>query len=129
MRQKSIEIKGLEHSAPIPLACRVGPILATSGVGGKDPATGKLPADAQGQAMHCFDNLKRILAEGGCDLGDVVKITCFVTDEAHRDAINKYWNECFPDPHRRPARHTLTAPLRGGMLIQLEALAVAKEAG
>lgn len=127
MRQKSIEIKGLEHNAPIPLACRVGPILATSGVGGKDPATGKLPADAEGQAFHCFDNLKKILAEGSCDLGDVVKITCFVTDDAHRNAINKYWNECYPDAHQRPARHTLVAPLRGGMLIQLEALAVAKE--
>lgn len=126
MRQKSIEVEGLAHNAPIPAACRVGPILATSGVGGRDPATGKIPPEPERQAFHCFDNLKRILAEGGMDLGDVVKLTVFVTDEAHREAVNKYWNECYPDPHKRPARHTLVSPLRGGMLMQLEALAVAK---
>jgi len=127
MRQKSIEVKGLEHNAPIPMACRIGPILASSGIGGKDPATGKLPAEPDRQAFHCFDNLKRVLAAGGLDLGDVVKLTVFVVDESHRDAINKYWNECYPDPHRRPARHTLVAPLRGGQLMQLEALAVSKD--
>ena len=128
MRQQSIEVKGLEHSAPIPAACRVGPILATSGIGGRDPATGKMPPDAATQAFHCFDNLKRILAAGGLGLGDVVKLTVFVTDESHRDAVNQHWKECYPDPHRRPARHTHVAPLRGGMLVQLEALAVAQEA-
>ena len=127
MRQKSIEVKGLEHNAPIPLGCRIGPILATSGIGGKDPASGKLPPEPERQAFHCFDNLKRILAAGGLDLGDVVKLTVFVVDEAHRDVINKFWNECYPDARQRPARHTLVAPLRGGQLMQLEALAVSKD--
>lgn len=127
MRQKSIEIQGIEHAAPIPMACRVGPLLATSGISGKDPATGQMPKDADGQAFYAFENLKRVLAAAGMDLGDVAKITVFVTDDANRNAINKYWNECYPDPHQRPARHTLVMPLRGGMLLQLEALAIAKE--
>ncbi len=128
MRQESIEIPGLAHSVPIPLACRVGPILATSGVGGRNPETGKLATEANEQARQCFENLKTVLAEGGCDLGDVVKITVYLADETHREAIAKPWLECFPDPHRRPARHSLVMPLRGGMLVQLEALAVAKDA-
>lgn len=128
MRQKSIEVKGLEHAAPIPAACRVGPILATSGIGGRDPASGKIPADVDRQAYHCFENLKSLLAAGGMGLGDVVKITVFVTDDAHREAVNKYWLQCYPDAHRRPARHSHVAPLRGGLLVQIEALAVAKEA-
>jgi 2-iminobutanoate/2-iminopropanoate deaminase len=128
MRQKSIDIEGLSHRVPIPLGCRVGPILATSGIGGRDPATGKLSTDPDGQAFQAFENLKRVLAAGGLDLGDVVKITVFVTDDGFRDAINKYWLQCYPDPACRPARHTLVMPLRGGMLLQLDALAVAKEA-
>ena len=41
MRQKSIEVEGLSHhGAPIPTACRVGPILVTSRLMGKDPDTG-----------------------------------------------------------------------------------------
>ena len=127
MRQRSIEIEGLQHSVPIPLGCRVGPILATSGVGGRDPKTGKLSGDAGEQARQCFENLKSVLAAGGCDLGDVVKLTVYLADEAHREAIAKPWLECFPDPHQRPARHSLVVPLRGGMLVQLEALAVAKD--
>jgi 2-iminobutanoate/2-iminopropanoate deaminase len=128
MRQQSIEVEGLAHSVPIPLACRVGPILATSGIGGKDAETGKLPPEAGAQARHCFENLKAVLAKGGCDIGDVVKLTVYIADEAHREAIAKPWLECFPDPHKRPARHALVMPLRGGALIQLEALAVAKDA-
>ncbi len=128
MRQKSIDIPGLEHNAPIPCASRVGPILATSGIGGKDAATKKLPPDIDSQARNCFQNLKAILAAGGCDLGDVVKITVFLTDDANREHVNKYWNECYPDPRKRPARHSHVANLRGGMLVQLEALAVAKDA-
>ena len=128
MRQKSVEIEGLNHAVPIPLACRVGPILATSGIGGKDRKTGKMPESADEQARNCFDNLKSVLAEGGCDMGDVVKMTVYIGDEKHREAIAKPWLEHFPDPHRRPARHALVVPLRGGALIQLECLAVAKDA-
>ena len=129
MRQISIEVPGLSHaSAPIPMACRVGPVLATSGIGGRNAATGEMPADANAQAANCFDNLKAILAEGGMSLGDVVKVTIYVADEAHRAAVNAPWLEHFADPHRRPARHALVMALRGGMLVQIEALAVAGEA-
>ena len=124
-RQKSIEVEGLGHGAPIPMACRVGPVLMTSGVGGKDRKTGKTPEDADGQARNAFDNLKAVLAAGGLGLGDVAKITVYVVDDKYRTEINKYWEECYPDPHKRPARHTLVMPLRG-VLLQLEAFAVAK---
>lgn len=129
MRQRSIEVAGLSHAGtPIPAACRVGPILATSGVGGKDPATDTLPSGADAQALNCFENLRRVLEAGGMEMGDVVKLTVFLADEAHRPAVNKPWLHYYPDPHHRPARHALVMPLRAGLLIQLEALAVAKDA-
>ena len=124
-RQQSIDIEGIAHGAPIPVASRVGNVIATSAISGRDPKTGKLAADADGQARLAFENLKTILAKGGMGLGDVVKITCFVTDDGFREAINKYWSECYPDEHKRPARHTLVLPLRGGVLLQIDALAVA----
>ncbi len=128
MRQLSIEVEGLAHNAPIPLGCRIGAIFASSGIPGRDPATGRIPPEVERQAFHCFDNMKRVLAAAGLDAGDVVKMTVFMTDEAHRDAINIHWNQLYPDPHRRPARHALVMPLRGGMQVQIEVLAVAKEA-
>ena len=125
LRQQSIEIENIGHSAPIPCASRVGPVLATSAVSGRDQKTGKLAPDADGQARLSFENLKALLAKGGMSMGDVVKVDCFVTDDSFREAINKYWIEIYPDPHKRPARHTVVLPLRGGVLMQLSAIAVA----
>ena len=128
MRQRSIEVKGLSHgAAPIPMACRVGPILETAGIMGKNPDTGEMPQDAEQQAYLCFANLERVLKAAGMDMGDVVKISIVVVDDTYRSAINKPWNQFFPDPGRRPARRATVAPLRGGRLVQLEATAVAKE--
>jgi len=90
MRQKSIEVKGLSHhGAPIPTACRVGPILVTSRLMGKDPETGIMPTDPESQAVLCFENLKRVLAAGGMDLGDVVKLTVYLVSDSYRTAVNK----------------------------------------
>ena len=124
MSQTSIEVHGLSHGAPIPMGCRIGPVLATSGIGGKNAETGEMPADAAAQAVNCFENLKKILAAGGLGLGDVVKVTVYLSDEVHRAAVNAPWLQHYPDPARRPARHALVMPLRGGMLVQIEALAV-----
>ena len=81
--------------------------------------------DQDGQARLSFDNLKALLAKGGMSMGDVVKLDCFVQDDSYREAINKYWVENYPDPHKRPARHTLVRPWRGGVRMQLSAIAVA----
>jgi len=126
MRQTSIEIEGLHHDAPIPVASRIGPILATSAISGEDRHGGGLPPDADGQARNAFDNLGAILAASGLDFGDVVRLTVYLADEAHRHAINTYWLQHFPDPAHRPARHSMVAPIRRGRLLQIEALAVAK---
>jgi 2-iminobutanoate/2-iminopropanoate deaminase len=129
VRQKSLEVRGLSHvSAPIPLACRIGPVLATSGIGGKNADTGEMPSSAEAQAANCFENLGRVLAAGGLGLGDVVLVTVYIADESHRAAVNGPWLQHYPNPEHRPARHALVVPLRGGMLVQLEALAVASDA-
>jgi 2-iminobutanoate/2-iminopropanoate deaminase len=60
-----------------------------------------------------FENLKKIVSAGGMDLGDVVKITVFPASESHRNAVVKRWEQCYPDPHPRPARHALVVQLRG----------------
>lgn len=130
MRQKSIEVEGLSHhGAPIPTACRVGPILVTSRIMGKDPDTGQMPSDPESQAELCFANLKRVLKAGGMDLGDVVKLTVYLVSDSYRTAVNKPWNEHFPDPAKRPTRDSLVMPLRGANLIQIEAWAVDKSLG
>lgn len=121
---RSLEVEGISHgAAPIPMGARVGPLLCSSGIPGLDPRTGKLPASAAEQARHAFANLRALLAQGGATFKDVAKLTAYIKDNQARDSVNAEWVQCFPDPHDRPARHTLVYDLQHGMLLQLEAIA------
>ena len=121
---RSIDVPGASHKAPIPAAARVGNILCSSAISGKDAATGVLPADAGAQARLAFANLRALLAAGGATLADVVKLAVTITDNTVREAINTEWLACFPDPHDRPARHITVHELQHGMWLQLEVMAV-----
>lgn len=121
---RSLEVPGLSHNAPIPLGAKVGNIICSSGISGKDAATGLLPPDAAAQAKLAFVNMQSLLGVGGAALTDVIKLTIYVKDNSVRAAINTEWLACFPDPHDRPARHILIHDLQHGMLLQLEIMAV-----
>lgn len=121
--KRSLHVANVGHKAPIPLGARVGPLLCSSAIAGKDPATGELPGDAATQVVHAFANLKALLAAGGADLSHVVKLAVTLADDALRDAVNTQWLTCFPDPDDRPARHVVVQPLGHGMAVQLEVMA------
>lgn len=120
---RSIHVAGASHKAPIPAAARVGPILCTSAVSGKDPINGELPADIEGQAHNTFANLRAVLEAGGASMADVVKLSVTIHDNGVRDAVNTQWLAVFPDPEDRPARHITVTPLQHGMFLQIEAIA------
>ncbi|WP_236581450.1 RidA family protein [Hydrogenophaga sp. BPS33] len=129
-RPRSLDVEGLGHgSAPIPMGARVGNMIFTSGIAGKDPRTGKLAEGATAQAFHAFENLRQLLENGGATMADVGQVTVLTVDESLRDAVNAEWLRHFPDPHDRPARHTTVQALRGGALLQLMAIAAVPDNG
>ena len=121
---RSIHLPGASHNAPIPAAARVGHILCSSAIAGKDPVTGSLPADAAAQAKNAFANMRALLQAGGATLADVVKLSVSIKDNTVRDAVNHEWLACFPDPDDRPARHITLVDLQHGMWLQVELMAV-----
>lgn len=124
-KKRSLEVPGVSHgAAPIPMGARVGNMIFSSGIAGKNPSTGDLPADVFQQAKFAFQNMRSLLESGGASLDNLARMTVFIKDESARAAVNQEWVNCFPDPHDRPARHTLTYDLPGGMLLQLEIIAV-----
>ena len=124
-RRRSIEVEGVGHgAAPIPMGARVGNVLYSSGIAGVDAATGKLAEGAAAQAACAFRNMQSLLKNGGATLADVVRMTVYVKEPGAREPVNAEWLKCFPDPHDRPARHTLNYDLQHGMLLQLEVVAV-----
>lgn len=122
MARQPINVKGLEHPEGVPIATKIGPLLVSGAIGGKDPKTGELPDSVDAQARNCFANLKRVLAEAAMSLDDVAKLTIYVRDDAYGAIARQHWAECFPDLERRPARRTLEAKIHLG-LIQLEVIA------
>lgn len=120
---RSIDVPGIGHKAPIPLGARVGPLLCSSAISGKDPATGGLAPTPAGQVDQAFANLRALLAAGGATLEDVARLTVTLADDGLRDEVNRHWLACFPDPADRPARHIGVQPLGHGMAVQLECIA------
>ena len=123
LSKRSLDVSGAGHNAPIPLGARVGPLICSSGISGKDPATGALPADAAEQVRMAFANMDALLAAGGATLAHVAKLHITLHDNAVRDAINTEWLARFPDPQDRPARHIVQHALQHGMALQIEVTA------
>jgi 2-iminobutanoate/2-iminopropanoate deaminase len=125
-RRRVLGVPGIAHQNPIPQAVEIGGLVFTSAIFGEDPETGDLPADPARQAELAFAHLRTILEQAGTGPEAVGKLTVYVSDAAHREHVNHEWLKMFPDDDDRPARHTTTTALRRGMLVQLEAIAVAR---
>jgi 2-iminobutanoate/2-iminopropanoate deaminase len=121
----TLEVPGVTHGgAPIPMGVRIGNLVFSSGIMGKDPADDSLPDDPARQAELMFQNARTLLEQAGASLDDVAHVTVFLKDDADREHLNREWIKTFPDEHDRPARHTLLWSLPGRMLIQCELVAV-----
>ena len=124
-KRQSFDIEGLGHANPIPAVSRIGNIVATGGVSGTDPRTGTIPEDAAAQCAHMFANLRSVLAAAGASPEDVIRVTVWIKRPEIRAEVNKQWIVMFPDPHSRPARHTMFYDhFTGAMAVQCEAWAV-----
>jgi 4-hydroxy-4-methyl-2-oxoglutarate aldolase len=124
-QRRPVNVPGLGHAgAPFPVAVRSGRLVLSSAIHGKDPETGELPDTIEAQAAGVFDNVRRTIEAAGGLPGHIVKVVVFAHDAAAaREAVKQPWTALFPDPDDRPVRHTLTAPLPAGFLLQAEFIA------
>ena len=123
-KRSVIEIKGLSHNAPIPLGAKIGNMVFSSGISGKDTETEKLPQDPDQQAEVLFRNIRKFMELAGGTPENIGHMTVFLKEEKYRESINKAWVKMFPDENSRPARHAVKSDLRGEMLFQVELIAV-----
>jgi 2-iminobutanoate/2-iminopropanoate deaminase len=126
-RRRSIEIEGAAHGAPIPMGCRIGNLVYSSGIMGTDPTTGKTAEGGEAQVRAAFANVKKFLDAAGVTPDDVIRMTVLLEDMDLRTYVNEEWLELFPDEDSRPARHAMRQQLNGSMVIQLEVIAVAPD--
>ena len=119
-KRQSIEIPGFSHANPIPGACRIGNIMMSSVISGRDPETNQMPDDLAQQIVNVFAHIRSAVEVAGGAPDDIIKITFWIGDPATgRGALNGEWEKLFPDETSRPARHTL--PLAAGGPSQVSA--------
>ncbi|MSR15785.1 MAG: RidA family protein [Gammaproteobacteria bacterium] len=76
------------------------------------------------QTRQCVKNIEALLAEAGCNLEHVVKITVWLVDRADFAHFNQVYAEYFG--HQPPVRSTVVSGLvLPGALVEIEAVAYA----
>ena len=127
-RRQSLYVAGGKlHVNPVPDAVKMDNFVFSSGLPPVDPATGKAPDDLEAQTRLVFRHIKELMAQAGGSLDDIVKMEVRLKDASKREALNKIWNETFPDEKNRPVRHTSQpTTMSFNYLIQIEFVAILK---
>ena len=105
-QRKSVNISGFQHKNPIPNASRVGNLLMSGVILGRDADSGEVPRTVGGQCTLMFKHMREIVEAAGGTTEQIAKVTIWLKDPSNRDAVNAEWIKMFPDPESRPARHT-----------------------
>ncbi|MFT2818193.1 RidA family protein [Leifsonia sp. A12D58] len=123
-RRVSVEMPGFGHSNPIPAASRIGSLLVSGVLTGRDPETHQMPASLDEQCAHVFTHVRTLLVAAGGTTDDILKMTFWLADYRDRHALNREWLAMFPDETSRPARQCMAAELDGGSLVQCDLMAM-----
>jgi 2-iminobutanoate/2-iminopropanoate deaminase len=123
-QRRSINIQGYGHMNPIPAASRIGNLLMSSVITGRDPVSGSMPASIEEQCAHMFRRVQDIVEAAGGTSAEIIKMTVWLRDPGNREALNAEWLRVFPDPTSRPARHTVPLAAGGDSLVQCDLVAV-----
>ena len=103
-------------------AVRVGDTIWVSGQVGMDR---KGPAEGiEAQSRIAFESLKRVLAEGGASLGDVVELVTYHTNMADMPGFAKVKAEFFPANYPAWTAVGVAALAVPGILLEVRATAV-----
>jgi 2-iminobutanoate/2-iminopropanoate deaminase len=125
MNREEIRAEGLpEPMSHFTDAVRAGGFLHLSGILGVD-AEGRLVADdVVGQTRQVFENMRAVLAAGGCGFENVIKVTIFLTDADERPLINPLRQEFFGST--RPASTLVEVPrlVLDGAKVEIECIAL-----
>ena len=105
-----------------------GRLVFVSGCVATD-AAGKLVggSDVVAQARQVHENLKRCLAAAGATFADICKVTVFVRNMAHREAINTVRKEYFGASKPASTLVEVSRFVRDDYLLEIEATAVLPE--
>ena len=102
-------------------------LLFTAGQGGFDPDTGELIQGIGEQTRRTLENIDAVLRAGGSSFASALKVTIFLQDLGDFEAMNEVYSQYVSDSPL--CRTTVQAVLGAGMLIEIDASALAGSSG
>jgi 2-iminobutanoate/2-iminopropanoate deaminase len=97
-------------------------LLFVSGQGGIEPGDPNAVAgDIEEQTVRTVENIRKILAESGLTLADVLKVNVYLTDRNNYERFNRIYSQLFPQPY--PARTLVYCELNFGLLVEIDVIA------
>ena len=102
----------------------VGNLVFVSGQAGREPGTGRLAPDVEGQTEQVLKNIATILEAAGSSLQHVVRCGVFLVDMKEFPKMNEVYARAFGA--HRPARTTVeVSGLPGdGLKVEIDAVAL-----
>ena len=101
-----------------------GNLLFLSGQIPIDPAVGEITAvSIEDQTRQVLENVKAVLASGGCTLADVVKTTVYLKDIADFAKMNAVYQEYFQEGSYPARSAVLVAALQKDAGVEIDVIA------
>jgi len=122
MSNAKIQVYGKKNpNLPFHPAVRAGDFVYVSGQVAKDADGNMVAGSIEVETRATLEAVKRVLAEAGCEMTDVVKVTTFLEDARDFGRYNGVFKEFFPEG--RIARSTVEARAVITTKIEIECIA------
>lgn len=123
MKKAIVTDKAPRAIGPYSQAVEAGGFVFVSGQIAIDPGTGTVAAgDAAAQVRQVMENLRAVLAAGGCSLDQVVRTTLYLRNMEDFTAVNDVYAAFFSGTP--PARATVeVSRLPKDVLVEIDAIA------
>lgn len=120
-KRAPIEIEGVRHRDPLPMAARVGRHLYSSAIGSDIPHESGRRPEREGAIVQAFENLRAVVQAAGATLDNVADVWTYLGMwDLHPEYVD-IWVEVFKDDASRPSRKTFYYP-RVDIQLQFDAL-------
>jgi 2-iminobutanoate/2-iminopropanoate deaminase len=126
-KRQAIHVPGITHGPGRPSGSRIGNIIYSAAISGRDPSTNELPADAAQQMAALFESVTRFVEAAGATVDDIIRVGVVLAGPQYRDALNIEWAKYFHDESSLPVRNVIMGDVPGGAIAYVEIVAVASD--
>jgi enamine deaminase RidA (YjgF/YER057c/UK114 family) len=123
--RRAIHLTGIGHGPGRPAGSRIGNIVVSASLVGRNPESGEFSTDPAEQIKELFQTMVRFLEAADVTVDDVIRVNVTLSQPEYREFLNVEWAKYFSDEESLPTRKATIAALPAPIIAELELMAVA----